>query len=345
MRTLCSFPIFTSLLFSSLLFAEPKGETGGSAVKERAPQAAVSSCRFSGVATPEFDVSIVNQKGGALARFGGVALPLTVSDLPEQASGLLHVTTGGKGRLSIDGYVEVKSLPLYVTTDVSVSEGYLTIAKGTRVEFVGATGDKLRVKLALLAPLNESYTVTVPCSAIALEQPKNEAWKVPGHARGYYMKSPSAPLFDVPGAKATPVATLHLSPDARGILFFGDRREGEFIHVLYRREVKIDGWMSVKDLELLPKGELVDQRSNRPANSQASRLTVASDARLVRTTSDLPLYGKADPKIAPIGTVAKDTELFVLDVVVGWANVLPKQLDVVPMTERRFWVRASELGL
>jgi hypothetical protein len=159
------------------------------------------------------------------------------------------------------------------------------------------------------------------------------------------MKTQAAPLFDAPGASAKPVATLHLAPNAAGVLFFSDRREGDFIHVLHQHEVRIDAWMSIKDLELLPKGELLDQRAHKTDTSQASRLSVTTDGKVYRAERELPLYGKADPKLPPIGTVPKDTELYVLDVVVGWANVLPKQLDVVPLSERRFWVRASELGI
>jgi hypothetical protein len=268
-----------------------------------------------------------------------------VKELPEQASGLLHVTTTGDGRLSLDGYIDVKAVPLYLRNDVPLVNEHVIAARGTRVQFAGAHGENLRVTVNLDAPLNDTFTVSLPCQALSIEAPKTDPWKVPSQVRGYVMKVSSAPLFNAPGSDALPVTTVHLSPDSHGALFFGDRREGDFIHVLYRRDVKLDGWMSVKDLELLPKGELVDQRNHRPSESRKERLRVASDARLLRAKSEIPLYGKADPKLPPIGTVPQDTELYVLDVVVGWANVLPKHLDVVPLTDRRFWVRVNALGL
>lgn len=345
MRTLGSFPIFAFLFVPALLSAEPKGEAGRSVAKPNVGATSTNTCNWSGVTTPALAVPIVDSKGNALARFGGVPVQISVSDFPEQALGRLHVITGGDGRLSVDGYVEVKSLPMYVKNDVAVVEGHVVIVKGTRIEYAGSTADQLRVKLTLDAPLRDTFTTTIGCGDVTFEPPNTDPWKFPGHARGYVMKVPSAPLFDVPGAKATVLSTLHRAPDSHGVLFFGDRREGDYIHVLYRRDVKIDGWMSVKDLELLPKGELLDQRTPRAAESQDSRLSVASDARLVRATENVPLYGKADPKLSPIGVVSKNTELYVLDVVVGWANVLPKHLDVVPMAERRFWVRASGLNL
>jgi hypothetical protein len=141
------------------------------------------------------------------------------------------------------------------------------------------------------------------------------------------------------------VTSIHLSPDARGILFFGDRREGDFIHVLYHQDVAIDGWIPAKDLEILPRGEVVDHSVSKYVAPSDKKLQMRAEGHPQRAPTDLSLYGKADPKQLPIGHVMKDTELYVLDVVVGWANVLPKQLDVVPVGDRHFWVRASELGM
>lgn len=39
------------------------------------------------------------------------------------------------------------------------------------------------------------------------------------------------------------------------------------------------------------------------------------------------------------------TELHLLDIVAGWANVLPKSLSVAPEGDNQFWVRASDVGL
>jgi hypothetical protein len=343
-RTFCTLSGFAVLMVSSLLSAEPKIEPRNSVIKPNEAFVPQNACRFSGVTTPSLDVPLFDHQGSAVARFGGVPVELIASDWPKQASGLLHVTTSGDGHLSLDGYIDVKAVPLFLRDDVPIVEGHVIVSRGTRVQFASAEGETLRVAINLDAPLKDTFTVSLPCQTLTIEAPKTEPWKMPSRARGYVMKVPSAPLFDAPGAGALPVMTVHVSPEAHGVLFFGDRREGDFIHVLYRRDVKFDGWMSVKDLELLPKGELVDQTNLRPSETHESRLRVASDARLLRAKSEIPLYGKADPKRPPIGTVPQDTELYVLDVVVGWANVLPKHLDVVPLTDRRFWVRANALG-
>lgn len=323
------------------------------------------------MAQPELGLALLSSSGQTVARFGGVAVPVAVSEVPESATGRFHVTTGGVGRLQVDGYVDARALPLFLTQDVDalpqVSErgsaagdaasavgsrrgGSIVVPKGSRVEFAGGARrqdhrDLVHVVFKTQSPLAEVYSLTVPCSGLGLAPTPREPSAIAGHARGYFLKGPQAPLFDSPGTHAAVLATLRVAPDAAGVLFFGDRREGDFIHVLYRKDVRIDGYMSVKDLELLPKGELVDQRSQKPTSSEIAKLTVGHDAKLYRTTRSLSLYGKADPKQPPIGLVPADTELYVLDVVVGWANVLPKQLDVVPLNDKRFWVRAGELGI
>ena len=348
MRTLCSFPILASLLVSSALLAAPPDSAAKPASMPAASPTRTSSCNLSGLAHPDLDLPLLNGSGQTVARFGGAPINLTLSAFPEDASGRMYLATSGSGRLRVSGYVHAKSFPLFLKNDVPVAGSYIFLTRGSRVEFAGSSGDKIQVTLKTSSPLAEIYTVNLPCDGVTLSP--NERTDLPsapiaGQARGYYMSSATAPLFDAPGTRATPVTTIHLASDARGILFFGDKREGDFIHVLYRHDVRIDGWMSVKDLALLPKGELVDQRSHKPADSQASKLTVSSDAKLYRASRELALYGKADPKQEPIGLVPAGTELYVLDVVVGWANVLPKQLDIVPLNEKRFWVRASELGI
>ncbi len=315
-----------------------------------APNAAVSGgaksgCTLMGTALPDLDLSVVDADGRPVARFGGVAVQLTVSDLPERADGKTQITTGGVGRLRVSGFVPMRSLPIYLKQDLAIVKGHVTLLKGTAVEYAGRAGDQIRISVKTVNAIAETYNATVACDALTVEAQKPNKWAPPGHARGYLMKQSVAPLFDKPGTDARHIGSIHLASDARGILFYGDRREGDFVHVLYRRDVGIDGWMGVKDLEILPRGEVMDQSVSKYAPPTDKRLKMKAEGQLYKAQSEIPLYGKADPKLPPIGTVTKDTELYVLDVMVGWANVLPKQLDVVPLGEKHFWVKASELGM
>lgn len=363
MRISGMFTVLASLLFCPALGAETnkpdpladvakprvaaQGSDASSAVtvKRTTSGPVGSSCSLTGTAIPELDLELLDADGRPLARFGGVALPLTVDELPARADGTIRVTTGGNARVRVSGYVSVRSIPIYLKQDVAVVKGHVTLLKGTAIEYAGRSGDQFRINVKTANAIAETYSATVGCDALTVEAQSSNKWSPPGQARGYLMKQGVAPLFDKPGTDAKPVSSIHLAPDARGVLFFGDRREGDFIHVLYRRDVGIDGWMSVKDLEILPRGELADQSVSKQKAATEKRLRMKAQGQLYRAVADIPLYGKADPRLQPIGTVTKDTELYVLEVMVGWANVLPRQLDVVPVGDKRFWVKATELGM
>jgi hypothetical protein len=350
MRTSGILTVLASLLFCPILRAEsrrPVTTPDASKQPSKASPAGTdkSSCSLTGNALPDLDLTLADADGHPLARFGGVAIPLTISDLPERADGKMRVTTGRNGRLRVTGFVPVRSIPIYLKNDLPIVKGRVTLLKGTAVEYAGRAGDQIRINFKTTNAIAETYNANVVCDALTVETALASKWAPPGGSRGYLMRQPVAPLFDKSGADATPVSSIHLAPDARGILFFGDRREGDFIHVMYRRDVGIDGWMSVKDLEILPRGEVADQSASKSAPPTDKRLKMKTDGQLYKAQREIPLYGKADPKLAPIGTVTKDTELYVLDVIVGWASVLPRQLDVVPVGEKHFWVKASELGM
>jgi hypothetical protein len=66
---------------------------------------------------------------------------------------------------------------------------------------------------------------------------------------------------------------------------------------------------------------------------------------VVKTTREIVLRADARDSARIIGRIETDTETYVLDVVVGWASVLPKSLHVMPVGEQQFWASAKELGI
>lgn len=307
---------------------------------------AASACSVSGSAQPDLDLQLTDAEGRPIARFGGATIPLSIRQFPSDPEGKARVATIGDGRLHLEAWVPIRSLRLVLKQDVPIIARHIKALKGTQIAFVGVTGNQIRIAVKTQPALSETFNVTVGCDALTLDALANgDHWSPPGHARGYLMKQPVLPLFDKSGPDAKPVTSIHLATEARGLLLYGDRREGDFIHVLYHHDVAIDGWISAKDLEILPRGEVVDQSLSRYVAAGEKKLQMQAEGHLHRAPAELALYGRADPKIPPIGSVARDAELYVLDVVVGWASVLPKQLDVVPIGDRHFWVRASELGL
>jgi hypothetical protein len=75
------------------------------------------------------------------------------------------------------------------------------------------------------------------------------------------------------------------------------------------------------------------------------RLAVQWETRSVRAGRVLKIRAAASETGTLIGVVEQGTEIYVLDVVAGWASVLPKSLNIAPAGDGQFWVRAPDLGL
>jgi hypothetical protein len=112
---------------------------------------------------------------------------------------------------------------------------------------------------------------------------------------------------------------------------------------VHRGELVINAWGRLTDFPLLDEvgyPEVPPTRSSTPP-----RLHFPGEPRLVRTRSEVPLWNAASAKAMALGRIEADTETYVLDVVAGWAYVLPKSLAVVPCGDEHFWVKAADLGL
>jgi hypothetical protein len=65
----------------------------------------------------------------------------------------------------------------------------------------------------------------------------------------------------------------------------------------------------------------------------------------VRSKAELPLRVAARDAEAAVGVIEPETDIFVIDVVAGWANVLPQSLHILPADTLSFWVKSADLGL
>lgn len=88
----------------------------------------------------------------------------------------------------------------------------------------------------------------------------------------------------------------------------------------------------------------MDQLASQPAVRNPARLALPGTPRVVRTTREVPLRTAAKEG-EPVGIIESGAETYVLDVVAGWASVLPKSLDVMPIENGQFWVKKAELGI
>jgi hypothetical protein len=138
------------------------------------------------------------------------------------------------------------------------------------------------------------------------------------------------------------VTTLDL---ASGLLLWSTERRGALARVEYHGEVVIDAWAKASDFRVLPWGETEDHQKPPVSKRQAPHLAFAAAPKEVTTTSQVTIRSAARTTAPVAGTIDPGTAIYVMDIVAGWASVMPKALDVAPQGEAGFWVKASDLGL
>ena len=90
-------------------------------------------------------------------------------------------------------------------------------------------------------------------------------------------------------------------------------------------------------------GEMLDHAAAARAGVLRQHGLERQGAPVPRSEVQLRLSARNSEPV--IGVIEPDTETIVVDVVAGWANVLPGSLNVLPPKEGNFWVRAAELGI
>jgi hypothetical protein len=320
------------------------------AAAEDVPQTAPGGhCVVQGTARIAANVLIYDkaQGGEPFARFTGGETPLVSSEFPARAgSGRLRVQTGtGSGSFRIDGYTDATKLPVYTKLLVPVVPRHVWIGRNQPVVVVSASGGQLKVKKVVARPMSQSFSGSAACDSFTLERRTPTGWNVPGDARGYVVKKESIDLYDRGQAEARVVVTLHRATDSEGILLWSNERAGGWVHVEYHGEVVINAWARARDLQALPPGERMDELAAPATKKGAPRLALQTTPRVVTTTREVPIRVKAGESNPVIGRIEINTETYVLDVVAGWASVLPKSLTIAPHVDYQFWVKSSDLGL
>jgi hypothetical protein len=323
----------------------PKPSPGVSAIQAMSR----FSCALSGSATMPKDTVIYDKEGGGsgIARFAGVQSPLATRSFPARSSaGRVQVQTGlGSGSFQIRGFVDATKVPLFTGRDVPVTQGHVWIGAGQQVQPLGATQGQLQVSLALKSPIQQTFTGQAPCGAFTLRQLTAPGWTVPGGARGYVVRKTSVDLYDSPSDGRKMVTSLHRAAEGHGILLWSTERQGPWVHVEYHGEVVLNAWAHAKDLHPLPPGETMDHLNKQGSKSSAARMVPEGKPKLLKTSKSVPLRSSASASAPAIGHIEPDTETYVIDVVAGWASVLPKALNILPYGDGHFWVLASDLGI
>jgi hypothetical protein len=299
-------------------------------------------CALSGGAHVPLHTPVTDAGGRAIARFGGVETSLVVSGFSTASRPRARIETGiGRGGFRVRGFVDASALPLATSEGVPVVAGHLWIGARRSVTLVGATPDRLKIEKRLAAPFQQTFTAFTSCRKLVLGTPVPPGFSPRGDARGYALRSNSLDLRD--GVRGNVVATLYKAASTPAILFHGTEGPGGWVHLEYHGEIVIDAWALPPEIQALPRGETLDELAPVPSRSPA-RLAVPGAPRVVKAPRELPLRATAKDG-ENIGVIEAGAEVYVVDVVAGWASVLPRALDVVPPDNGRFWVKKEELGL
>ena len=132
---------------------------------------------------------------------------------------------------------------------------------------------------------------------------------------------------------------------ANGMLMWSTQRKGDLVHVEYHGPIVVDGWAKVSDFRILPWGEREDRQAGATSVPQPAQLGLGESVKTVQAPVRLAIRSTANPKAPIIGVIEPGATVYFLDLVMGWASVMPKELDVVPEGENQFWVDGKKLGV
>jgi hypothetical protein len=306
---------------------------------------AVETCALTGTTKLGTDVVIYDRVEGGrpIAQFAGAVTPLRLGPFPGAGTERVPVATGtGSGSFRIQGYLDSAQVPLITTRDIPVVADHVWIAAQQEVVFLGAGPGKLYVRKDLTHPLSQSFKGWATCDHFSLTRSTRTEWTVPGEARGYLVQQDPTELFSLPDTKEPPVTSLI---GARGMLLWSEEQRGAFVHLVYHGEVVINAWGRLRDFRALPPGETSDRLSHAVVAPNPPALKLADSPRVVRTKREVTLRSGAHANAPVIGKIEVGTDTYVLDIVAGFASVLPKSLHVAPHGDGQFWAKGTDLGL
>ncbi|MGK4007115.1 hypothetical protein WMF31_31120 [Sorangium sp. So ce1036] len=329
--------------------AEAKAESAQAAAPPAAPAAPVAaavtgpSCKLKGTAPLMKGAQLHDAPAGGrvLATFTGALVPMTMTAIPaDPASGRARLsTTDGAPALRVDGYVAPADVKVYTTRDIPVIAGHVWISSAQPVKLVAATGDSLRAELSISGSEGQTARASAPCDAFTLQRGVPTKMEVPGSARGYLMKTSTIELYDRP--KGDVIFLLKMLEGTAQLFWSTEARSG-FVHLMSRGDLTIDAWARLKDLEPLKKGEMMDQYIPPTTAVAGAQLALDKPPPIVKATRSIPIRARRDEKEKPVGEIEAGAEVYILETVAGWTNVLPKALGMTPPDEGGFWIPASE---
>jgi hypothetical protein len=315
-------------------------------VSEAKPTDPAPLCGQKGRVVFDKDTVLSDATGRRVARFSGGESEVTLLAPPADGSDQARIETGtGKGSFRLQGSVKAAELRIFTGSSVPIVGQFVRLRPGARVVVSGSTAGKVKVDKQVTAPFNQRFSTVTECSALTFSPPPPTSFSVPGNARVYLMKASLLDLYDAPAPQGHIVYTVQRAASTDSVRFFSTEQRGGFVHVEYGGEIGIDAWAKASDLQAMPRGETSDVPPSSYTSTSPPQLQLEKTPRIVTTQREVPLRVAARDAEAPVGVIESETEVYVMDTVAGWANVLPKSLHVLPADNLSFWVKAVDLGL
>lgn len=248
--------------------------------------------------------------------------------------------TGGGFR--VEGFVEMASVPAYTQRNVAIAEGHVWIGTGRTVKVTGGTDASVQIEFAAPMPVDQTVRATTSCDALGLDPPTGRTATPPDGARSWVAKRAPLLLRNKPGGESV----FRFTSDAvkGALLFWGTEVRGGSVKVALASDLVVDAWADVKDLEAMPRGEMLDAVATAGvAVTRPPKVTLGGSVKIVKAPADLPIRAKGDDASPPIGMVDAGTEVAILETIVGWSNVVPTTFAVMPPATGGFWVKADGL--
>lgn len=303
-----------------------------------------TACVLQGTGLAPKDQAVFSAaSGGAkIAQFSGAFVPLKATNFPADSSnGRMQINTAAGFR--IEGFTDARTIPVWATRDIPVVADHVWISGGRSLRVLGASPGKLKVELPGRGSLSRGVTATVGCDALSFGKAPAPLFEVPGHARGYVAKQSE---LDLHGSASGDLAyTLHAAGDGSGLLLWSTEARGAYVHVVSRFELFVDAWVKRADLRALPPGEMMDQLVPPETVQNPPQLSLSSYVRIVTASRPVPIHFGRGDATPTIGEIETGGEVYVIDIILGWASVIPKALHIMPTDEKGFWVKASDLGI
>lgn len=279
--------------------------------------------------------------GRAIATFTGALVPMTVSGIPVDPSvGRARLSTSnGSPALRLDGFLGTSDLTVFAGRDLPVVAGHVWISSGQKVKVVGATADSLRAELSIGGTLGQVAKTTAPCETFTLQRSTPAKMDIPGNARGYLSKSTALDLFDGPNGNV--IFSLKMM-EGTAQLFWSTEAKNGFVQLVSRGDITIDAWARLRDLQPLKKGEMMDQYIPPTTAVAGAMLALDKAPPIVKASKSTPVRARRDDKERPIGELEAGAEVYLLETVAGWTNVLPKALGMTPPDEGGFWIPGAD---